>query len=229
MSSEKPQNFKRLILVEMAVLILIAAAAVLSVLLLDMYVGSFSDNRLYTSAQNVPPKRAALVLGTVKTFQGRPNLFYEYRLNAAAQLWNAGKIDAIVVSGDNSEKHYDEPTSMKNDLIERGIPAEFITADYAGFRTLDSIVRASEIFGLDDYIIVSQRFHCQRALYLASQKGYKAIGFCADDVPGTAGKKQRLREILARTKAVMDILINTKPKFLGEKETVKYRQRKKSD
>ena len=113
--------------------------------------------------------------------------------------------------------------SEKEDLISRGVPAEFITVDFAGFRTLDSVVRAEEILDLDDYIVVSQEFHCERAIYLAEKKGQKVIGYCAKDVSGPAGIKSILREYLAKPKAVLDIIFGKKPKYLGEKETIIYR------
>ena len=163
------------------------------------------------------------MLGCGKYTQGRPNLYYKYRIDAAAQLWKAGKVDAILVSGDNSRKDYDEPSSMKSDLVEKGVPAEYITVDYAGFRTLDSVIRAKEIFGLDNYIVVSQPFHCQRAVYLANAKGQDVIGCCAADVGGGSGFKVRLRETLARAMAVLDIMLSKSPKYLSKQESVNYR------
>lgn len=194
--------------------------------LVDLYVGSFGDDKLYRGIEDIPHKRAALVLGTAKYFEGRNNLYYEYRLDAAAQLWHAGKIDAIVVSGDNSRKDYDEPSNMKTDLVDRAVPSQYITIDYAGFRTLDSVIRAKKIFDLKDYIIVSQPFHCCRAIYLARKHGQKVIGYCARDLGGSVGFKNRLRESLARTKAVFDVIVSKRPKYFGKKETVNYRSDK---
>lgn len=190
---------------------------------IDLYVGSFSRGRLYRAVGEIPHRRAALVLGCSKYTQGRLNLYYQRRINAAAELWQAGKIDAIVVSGDNSRKDYDEPSTMKADLIEKGVPADYITIDYAGFRTLDSVIRAEQVFGLKDYMVVSQPFHCRRAIYLARQQGQSVIGYCAADVAGSSGMKIRLREVLARAKAVVDILISQPPKYLGKQEPVCYR------
>jgi SanA protein len=205
------------------ILVAILVFSIAAMLGVDFYVGSFSAGKFYYDSNDIPHKRAAVVLGCGKYFEGRLNLYYIYRINAAVELWQGGKIDAILVSGDNSRKNYDEPSSMKADLIDKGVPAEFITIDYAGFRTLDSIVRAREVFSLKDYIIVSQPFHCGRALYLARQDGQQAVGFCARDVKSAAGIKMRLREILARNKAVLDVLLNKKPKYLGKEETVIYR------
>ncbi len=189
----------------------------------DVYVGLVSENRLFSSIEDVPYRKAALVLGCARHTANRPNAYYVHRINAATELWEAGKIDAIVVSGDNSRKDYDEPSAMKADLVEKGVPAEYITIDYAGFRTLDSVIRADKIFGLEDYIIVSQSFHCQRAIYLAQKQGQEVIGYCAEDVPGASGMKIRMREVLARAKAVVDIVFGKSPKFLGKQETVCYR------
>ena len=171
----------------------------------------------------MPHRRAALVLGCAKYTHGRPNIFYQNRLKATVELWQSGKINAILVSGDNSRKDYDEPTTMKSDLVAKGIPAEYITIDYAGFRTLDSVIRAERIFGLEEYIVISQPFHCRRAIYLAKQHGQNVIGWCARDVKGYFGIKSRLREILARNKAAFDVLIHKQPMYLGKRESVTYK------
>lgn len=182
---------------------------------------------IYTSTKNVPSKKAALLLGTAKyVAKGRINYFYKYRIEAAIALWKAGKVKAIVVSGDNGTKHYDETTTMYKDLIKAGIPARYITKDYAGFRTLDSVVRAEAIFDLKDYIIISQRFHLERALFIAGAKGQKAIGFMAKDLRGTpAALRMKAREYLARAKAFLDVyILHTQPKFYGKKEQVNYKK-----
>ena len=206
------------------VLLIICIFSSLAVLLIiDFYIGSFSRRKLYYDVNDVPHRPVALILGCNKYFEERINLFYLYRINAAYELWKFGKINAILVSGDNSRRDYDEPTNMKADLIAKGVPAEYITIDYAGFRTLDSIIRAGKVFNLEDYIVVSQPFHCGRAVYLAKQHGQDVIAFCADDVRSTAGFKLRLREVLARNKAVFDIFTNKQPKYLGKQEKITYK------
>jgi SanA protein len=197
----------------------------LIVFIIDRRMSALNAAYIFHDIEKTPPKSAALVLGTVKYAHGRINKFYAYRIDAAAELFKSGKVKAIVVSGDNSRKGYDEPTDMKNDLIGRGVPERYITADYAGFRTYDSIIRAKAIFGLDDYIIVSQPSHCERALFIARAKGHNAIAFSAQDVGGVYGKKIRLREALARFRAALDVnVLHTQPKFLGSQEKVVYRQ-----
>ncbi|MCP5020962.1 MAG: hypothetical protein GY930_04215, partial [bacterium] len=101
--------------------------------------------QVHTSADSVPKSPVGLVLGTSPTFHGRPNLFYTARIEAAAELYLAGRVRGLIVSGDNSRTEYNEPDSMRADLIAAGVPAGFITCDYAGFRTLDSVIRAREV------------------------------------------------------------------------------------
>ena len=136
-------------------------------------------------------------------------------------MYNSKKIDFILVSGDNSHVDYDEPTDMKTDLMASGIPEAKIFLDYAGFRTLDSIVRAKQIFGQNKLTIISQPFHNKRAIYIAQHKGIEAIGYNAKDVPRNYGMKTMLREKLARTKMIFDLMFNKSPKFLGEKIAIK--------
>jgi len=199
-------------------------------ILISLFFSSlYAENKnsdIYTNIKKVPAKKAALVLGTAKYIsKGKQNYFYTYRIRAAVQLWKAKKVNAIVVSGDKST-YYDEVTSMYKDLIKLGVPSKYITRDFHGHRTFDSIVRAKEVFSLDDYIIVSQKFHLNRALYIAHEKGQKAIGFAAKDIKGTkAAQKMIDREALAQVKAFLDIhVLNTKPKVLGKKIKVNYRQ-----
>lgn len=181
---------------------------------------------LYTEVDKIPAKKAALVLGCSKYLKnGRINYFFKYRIEATVKLFKAGKVNAIVVSGDNSSKGYDETTAMYEDLVSKGIPAQYIERDYAGFRTLDSIVRAKAIFDLEDYIVVSQRFHLERAIYIAHAKEQKVLGFVAKDFQNTFwAKRMEQRELLARVKAVLDMhVFGVEPKFYGEKVKVNYK------
>ena len=181
---------------------------------------------IYSDVSKIPPKKALLLLGTSKYVKkGHINYFYKYRIESAVRLFKAGKVKAIVVSGDNGGKYYDEPTTMHDDLVAHGIPSKYITLDYAGFRTLDSIVRAETIFDLHDYIIVSQRFHLERAIYIAHAKGQKVIGYVAKDFKNTVwGKRMQHRELLARAKAFLDLhILGKEPKFYGKKEHVTYK------
>ena len=173
--------------------------------------------RIFRSATDIPARDVALVLGTSPRVGGGKNPFFEARMDAAAQLWRAGKVRHLLVSGDNSRGDYDEPTAMRDALVARSVPARAITLDYAGFRTLDSLVRAREIFGLRELIIVTDDWHQPRALFLAAAAGLDALGVSSADVPWSTSAKTRVREWLSRVKAVADVcVLRTKPKFLGE-------------
>lgn len=188
------------------------------ILISNYSIERFSKNRTFFDSSKITKNKVGLVLGTSKTLRnGTINLYFKYRINATVELFNKGKIDFILISGDNGNKNYDEPTDFKIELIKRGIPENKIFLDYAGFRTLDSVIRSKEIFGQKSITIISQQFHNERAIYLADKNGIKAIGFNAKNVPGKYGVKVQLREYLARTKVFVDIIFGVKPRFLGEK------------
>ncbi len=187
----------------------------------NLWVKKEAENRVYSSIEKIPSNKVGLVLGTSKYLKnGQVNLYFIYRIQAAVDLFNAGKIDYILISGDNGNKNYDEPTDFKNELIKNGIPADKIYLDYAGFRTLDSVVRAKEIFGLGSVTIISQKFHNERAVFLAEHFGLNAVGFNAKDVQGIISLRLKIREYLARTKAVLDIIWSVQPKFLGKRISI---------
>lgn len=166
--------------------------------------------------------KTALLLGTSKKLKGGYKNYYFYnRIAATIELYKAGKIKYIIVSGDNSLKEYNEPMDMKKELVKNGIPDSVIYLDYAGFRTLDSVIRAREIFGQDTFIVVSQEFHNQRAVYIARKKGIKAYGYNAKDVDARHGFKTNLREVFARVKVFFDLWLGKSPKFLGDKIEIK--------
>lgn len=202
--------------------LIVSLIALLVMIVVSNLVVSCSTKKLvYQSVESVPYNKTALLLGTSKYLSdGRRNLYYQYRIEAVAALFRAHKVDYVVVSGDNSREDYDEPTDMKNDLVAAGIPAERIYLDYAGFRTLDSVVRCKEIFGQSSFTIVSQQFHNERAIFLARHYNIAAIGFNAQDVQAYYGFKTMLREKLARVKLFIDLLVHKKPKFLGDKVQV---------
>lgn len=199
----------------------------MGVVSIDLYISKQADSDIYNDVNKVPAKKAALVLGTAKyMIGGGKNYFYTYRIRAAVELFKTGKVKTIVVSGDNSTKYYNETGKMQKDLVAAGIPRKYISVDPLGVRTLDSVVRAEAIFDLKDYIIVSQRFHLERALFIAKAKGQKVIGYKAKDIPGTAAAyRMKAREYLARVKAFLDVyVLHTKPKFDGKKEKVNYKK-----
>ena len=175
-----------------------------------------------TNTEIIKHNKVGLILGTAKRLNnGHINPYFEYRIDAAVELFNAKKIDFILISGDNSTTDYNEPNDFKKMLIKRGVPENKIFLDYAGFRTLDSVVRAKKIFGQTSITIISQQFHNERAIYLADKFKIDAIGFNAKNVEGSGGIKTNLREYLARTKVFLDLLFQVEPKYLGKKIEIK--------
>lgn len=177
-----------------------------------------SKNFLFSKAKNLPSTKTALLLGTSKKLRnGNYNLYFKYRIDACLELFRSGKVSHILISGDNGSKEYNEPQDMKNELISRGIPEEKITLDYAGFDTYDSVLRAKMIFGQDAFIVVSQKFHNQRAVYIARRNGIHAYGYNARDVKKMNGLKTKIREFFACVKAYLEVKVNVNPTYLGEK------------
>ena len=168
-------------------------------------------------AAEAPVRRAAVVMGCAPKLRGgRDNAYFTARIAAAAELWRAGKVEALVVSGDNHVEWYDEPSEMKAALVAAGVPEDRIACDYAGFRTLDSVVRAKTIFGLDSFLVVSQDFHVRRAIFLGRCKGLDVRGCAARGVPfGRLSSRTIVREPLARVAAVLDVLLGRRPRFGG--------------
>jgi SanA protein len=198
---------------------LLALAAVLSfaVVICNSYVSSSASGELYTHTDNIPYRKAGLVLGTARLLPGnRINLYFKYRIDAAAALYEARKISYIVVSGDNRKHSYNEPREMKRELVKAGIPDSVIFLDYAGFRTYDSMIRMHKIFGKKSFTVISKQFHNERAIFIAKHSGLDVIGFNAHDVHAYAGFKTMLREKFARVKVILDIIFNVRPRFLGE-------------
>lgn len=213
----KRLSLKRVLIFFFSLILLTA----LSILGCNWWVQKSASAGCYDDAQKIPAAHTALVLGCTPKIGHRDNLFYLYRIQAAVALYKAGKVKAFIVSGDNGNHGYDEPTAMKESLIALGVPAQIIHCDFAGFRTLDSIVRAEAIFDQKEFIVVSQRFHNERALFLAKQHGLKATALNARDVSRAFAPKTYLREYIARVKAVLDVtLLQTEPKFYGPKISI---------
>tara|TARA_R110002167_G_scaffold8345_11_gene38713 strand:+ start:87 stop:722 length:636 start_codon:yes stop_codon:yes gene_type:complete len=195
---------------------LLLKALILVIFVCNIIISSTAEGQTYSDTDTVPANRVGLVLGTSNRLtNGSPNPYYTYRINATIALYKARKIEFVLVSGDNGSIYYNEPNTIKKDLINGGIPEHVIFLDYAGFRTLDSMFRAKFVFGLDKVTVISQKFHNERAIYIAKQKGLKAIGFNAQDISTSQGLKVQIREYLARVKVFIDMVLNTQPKFYG--------------
>lgn len=199
------------------------ASLIAVLLLIDLGISLSTRGSITDQLDQVQPAEVALILGTSRGLRGRPNPFYQARIKAAAELYHGGKVRGILVSGDNATRYYNEPVSMQKDLIALGVPADYISLDYAGFRTLDSMVRAKEVFGLEEVLVVSQRFQAARAIFLGRQFGIDAQGYAAADPKHSGYIKVRIREILARAAAVLDVLTGQGPRFLGAPEMIRLR------
>lgn len=200
------------------VILCLLAGLFIAVSGIDYWVTKSTAKQIYTDINSIPERKVGLLLGTSKFLgNGDVNLYYKYRIDAAVALFKAGKIKYIIVSGDNSKESYNEPEMMMQDLIAAGIPATHIFLDFAGFRTLDSILRCKAIFGADNVTIISQPFHNQRALFIANHKDVNAIAFNATDVSALYGVRVSVREKMARVKVLLDFLTNKQPKFYGDK------------
>lgn len=180
---------------------------------------------IYDSVDKVPYRAVALVLGTSrKLTDGSSNPFFANRIETAYQLYKNGKVAHIIVSGDNRTKYYNEPVEMRKALIAKGVPSFAITYDFAGLRTLDSIVRCKDIFGQDSITIITQPFHSYRALFISRYYNMDAIVMVADEPEALQSAKVVARELLARPLAVLDLYVfKTTPRFLGEKEELNKR------
>ena len=178
--------------------------------------------RIFRSVETVPQSEVGLVLGTAKTTRrGSTNLHFTQRIEAAAALYRAGKVRHLLVSGDNHVAGYDEPSDMRDALVAAGVPTNAITCDYAGFRTLDSVARAQSVFGLTRCTIVSEEFHCPRAVWIARRQGLDAVAFAAPDLGVRWSARVKARECLARAWCAVDLYVwHRGPKFPGPREPI---------
>lgn len=194
----------------------------LIVVILNIWVVGTTYDKVYTDISVVPINKVGLVLGTSnKLISGDTNKYFYQRIQVAVELYHANKIEHILVSGDNRSQYYNEPLMMKKALESEGIPPERIHMDFAGLRTLDSIIRGKLIFGQGGFTIITQPFHSYRALFIAEKHGIKAVAMVSADTEFGRGLKSKFREIFARTVAVWDLLVlNKMPRHLGDEEEI---------
>ncbi|PZG05967.1 hypothetical protein C1I95_32350 [Micromonospora craterilacus] len=184
------------------------------------WIRSGADGRTYT-VESAPEAPVALVLGTRVQADGSPSPFLSARLEIARELYATGKVQAILVSGDNMRHEYNEPEAMQRWLVDRGVPADKVVLDYAGFDTYDSCARAKRIFGVDRATLVTQSFHLARAVTVCRHLGVDAIGV-GDDTAREYGRTWQFasaREYGASMKAAVDVLSGRDPVHLGRRET----------
>ena len=216
--AQKKKRFRvrRLLLVLAGVFLLCLVLCGLALFAADSRVERCAAGRVYSDVEDIPAREYGLVPGTSRMVHGKYlNTYFFNRVNAAVELYRAGKIRKIIVSGDNGRTDYNETGDMARELIAAGVAPEDVLSDFAGFRTLDSVVRARNLFGATEITVVSQRFHCERAIYLAAQNGIDAVGFEADEIaPQSVRLRLAVREAFARVLAVLDAeILNTKPHF----------------
>jgi len=190
-------------------LVLVVAAANLYVL--------WSGGDSTSSVAEVPETEVAIVPGALVEPDGDLSVMLEARVEQASRLWHAGKVEKILVSGDHGTWKYDEPDTMRKALVRDGVAPEDVFEDHAGFDTWATMVRARQIFGVNDAVVITQGFHMPRALYLADEAGIDATGLTADlQTWGYQGRKSTVREVLSRVKAVADVTLDT-PALAGPK------------
>lgn len=211
---------KRSLRIGLALLLLI----IVFVLVANIWVVKSTQSKVLTEYSHLPDNGVALVLGTShRLTDGSPNPFFQNRISTAAALYKEGKIKHFILSGDNRTKYYNEPREMQKALVKLGIPVETITLDYAGLRTLDSIVRCKEIFGQSDVTIITQPFHSYRAIFISNYYQLNAVALVTDEPISEATVRVYLREYLARAKAILDLyILDTSPRHLGSKEPIKH-------
>lgn len=210
----KNRKFKRLVYVTLIILTVFTIWA-------NYSITSFSNQYITSDIHKVKKHKVALLLGTSKYRKnGKKNDYFFNRIEAVKLLYFKNKIEHVLISGDNSSKSYNEPEDMKKELIKVGIPEDKIHLDFAGFSTIESVIRANKVFGLNSFIVVSQKFHNQRAVYLARENNIQAYGFNAKDVDAYWGIKTKIREVFAKNKVFLDLKFGTTPTYLGEKVVI---------
>jgi len=188
------------------------------ILFCNLWVVLSTKSRVFDSSDQVKNNAIGLVLGTAKKVSpNQANLHFENRMEAAAELYRNGKVRHLLVSGDGASKYYNEPRDMTAKLISLKIPKQAISSDNSGYRTLDSIVRAKKVYGLDQVTIISDGFHVSRALFVAKSMDLDAIAFSSQPVSLKHSLKARVREYLARVLVVLDLYVfDTQPDQMGD-------------
>lgn len=204
--TERPRRpRRRAVLGTLAVVALLLAAPIVWV----QASGSAEEHLI----AEVRPEPVALVLGAGLRPDGSPSTYLRLRLNAAIDLYNSGKVDVLLVSGDRSGESYDEPAAMRTWLLDHGVPDARIVTDDAGFDTHDSCVRAREVYGVTDAVVISQDYHLPRALFLCERAGIsvQGVGVSSATQEWWKSKYYRVREIPASLKAAWDGLTHREP------------------
>jgi SanA protein len=184
----------------------------------NIWINRSTKSKLYSDITTLPYNKVGLIPGCNQyVADGVLNTYYTQRIEAGAKLFRQGKIDYILVSGDNAHASYDEPRAMKKSLIESGVPKDRIYSDYAGFRTLDTIVRAREVFQLKEVTLISQSFQNRRGVFIGEKRDIDIVAFNVEPLGIETNYKTRIREVFAKMKMLLDLyILDKEPKFLGD-------------
>ena len=213
--------FKRILKIMFKVVLILIGLGLLLLLIPRLVTGLYARKRVY-SVESVPVHRVAIVFGAGLWRDGSPTPVLYDRVATAAQLYFSGRVEKLLMSGDNRVVEYNEPWAMRSAAIELGVPEEDIVLDYAGRRTYDTCYRASAIFGLDEAILVTQAFHLPRALYLCNQLGLPSVGVEADQRVYRKSSMTiwTIRETVATLAALWDVHVAHPVPVLGEFEPI---------
>lgn len=217
----KSKNRNKKLLIFFLILFGAALLSAAYVLTVNRVIIKSTEDKILSSDEVDDEADCILILGAGIKKDGTPSDMLRDRLMRGIELYNNGAAPIILVSGDNSRTDYDEVGTMENFLIENGVPADVIVKDHAGFSTYESLYRAKEIFCAEKIIIVTQKYHLYRSLFVAEKLGLEAVGVDADLHTYRGQTYRELREILARNKDLIYTLYMPLPKCLGEKIPIK--------
>jgi SanA protein len=192
-----------------------AVGVLIGVFYANTVISNVSDQYIYSQLDDVPASRVGVVLGTSpRLATGEPNPYFTHRMDAAAQLYRGGKVEYLLASGDFRRSNYNETAAMRRALMARGVPSRAIYLDNRGLNTFDSVMRAHLVYGLERFLVISQKFHAERAIYIGRSFGIDLEGYSARAVEGTVSLRTSIREYFARAKALLDVaILQRRPDF----------------
>lgn len=217
-----------------AILMMLGSVALLAIMLLlaaNLWVLGQTDERIEHELSQCRGERVGIAFGTSHwTRSGHRNPYFEARMSASARLLRLGRVDHLLLSGDNRTLSYNEPITMWRDLLGRGVPEADMTLDYAGFSTFDTLARAHEVFGVERALLITQAWHLPRALFIAESLGIEARGCAVVEHKAKGQWRLAAREWLARLATLGDLYLwERKPHFLGPREPLDIRSREEID
>ncbi|SHF50919.1 SanA protein [Salegentibacter echinorum] len=184
---------------------------------LEAYIAKETASQIYSEATEIPPAKTAIILGASVHANGKLSPILQDRVEAAYLLYQLNKVENFLVSGDHKTDDYDEVNAIKNYLLKKGVPSKDIVLDHAGFDTYDSMYRSKAVFNLESAIVVTQKFHVPRSLFIANNIGLNYKGFEAQPIAYTSSEKIKRREQLANFKAIWEVVFNQKPATLKDR------------